>query len=132
MNKFTPIKIGRVSLKHAVLEEFNPEEETRTVDTKAFMEAVKQYGNYRESFIRSQDLQNKIKEIGQLIADAEVVTLQETDQWFDKMTVQRHVKQLKEAYKVMQKTGSELIQNQQRFESAYEDIGTILGKYFTV
>jgi hypothetical protein len=60
------------------------------------------------------------------------MTLQETENWFDGVTVQRHMKQLKEAYKILQKTAGELRQSQQRFESAYDDIGTVLGKYYEV
>jgi hypothetical protein len=101
-------------------------------EKRAFLEACKNYGLYKESFVKSEEIRQKIEEIGWLVETAENMTLQETENWFDSVTVQRHMKQLKESYKVLQKTAGELRQSQQRFESAYDDIGTILGKYYEV
>ena len=42
------------------------------------------------------------------------------------------MKQLKEAYKVFEKTSTEMDGLQQRLESAYEDMGTVLNKYYKV
>jgi hypothetical protein len=101
-------------------------------EKRAFLEACRQYGNYKESFVKSEEIRQKVEEIGWLVDTAENMTLQETENWFDGVTVQRHMKQLKEAYKILQKTAGELRQSQQRFESAYDDIGTVLGKYYEV
>lgn len=101
-------------------------------EKRAFLEACKKYGEYKESFVKSEEIRQKVNEIGWLVETAENMTLQETENWFDGVTVQRHMKQLKEAYKVLQKTAGELRQSQQRFESAYDDIGTVLGKYYEV
>lgn len=97
-----------------------------------FIQAVRGYGDFRKSFPQSSDIKTTVSEIGKLVEMAETVTLSETQEWFDSVTVNRHMKQLGEAYKVMQKTGTELVQAQQRFESAYEDIGQIFGKYYEV
>lgn len=101
-------------------------------ERKAFLEACKRYKEYKEQFPNSKELQGKLKEIAWLVETAENMTLQETESWFDNVTVSRHMKQLKEAYKVMEKTANELIQTQQRFESAYDDIGSILNKYYEI
>lgn len=100
------------------------------VEKQAFFEACKKYGDYKESFMKSEEIRKKVNEIGWLVETAEKMTLQETENWFDNVTVQRHMKQLKEAYKVLEKTAAELGQSQQRFESAYDDIGSVLGKYY--
>lgn len=97
-----------------------------------FIQACKNYGNYRNSFADANNIKNTIGEIGRMVEMAENVTLSETQDWFDNVTVSRHMKQLKEAYKVMEKTGGELVQVQQRFNSAYEDIGEIFSKYYDV
>jgi virulence-associated protein VapD len=101
-------------------------------ERKAFLEACKRYKEYKEQFPNSKELQNKLSEIAWIVETAENMTLQETESWFDNVTVSRHMKQLKEAYKVMEKTANELIQTQQRFESAYDDIGSILNKYYEI
>jgi len=101
-------------------------------ERKAFLEACKRYSEYKESFYRSKDIKDQIQEIGWIVETAEHMTLQETEDWFDDVTVNRHMKQLKEAYKILEKTGGELMQSQQRFEAAYEDIGEILNKYYEV
>ena len=110
-----------------------PFESTNPRDMRnEFIQAVRGYGEFRNSFPQSSDIKSTVNEIGKLVEMAETVTLSETQEWFDNVTVNRHMKQLGEAYKVMQKTGTELVQAQQRFESAYEDIGQILGKYYEV
>ena len=42
------------------------------------------------------------------------------------------MKQLQEAYKTFEKTAGEMSGMQQRLEAAYEDIGTVLNKYYKV
>jgi hypothetical protein len=97
-----------------------------------FLESVKNYGTYKESVFRSDDLKNVVQEIKKIVESAESITLQESDGWFDEITVSRHMKQLKESYKVLEKTCNELITSQQRFESAYNDIGRVLENYYDV
>jgi formylmethanofuran dehydrogenase subunit E-like metal-binding protein len=77
-------------------------------------------------------LKRTVAEIKRIVESAEEITLQESDGWFDKITVNRHMKQLKEAYKVLEKTCNELVTSQQRFESAYNDIGRVLENYYDV
>ncbi len=101
-------------------------------EKRKFLEACKKYTEYKEQFPNSRDLKDRMNEIAWLVETAESITLQETENWFDNVTVSRHMKQLKEAYKVMEKTATEMIQTQQRFESAYDDIGSILNKYYEI
>ena len=97
-----------------------------------FMEAVKRYSTYKESINRSGNLKKMVAEIGKLVNSAQTITLAETGEWFDEITVNRHMKQLQEAYKVLEKTCNELVQSQQRFESAYNDIGRVLENYYDI
>ena len=97
-----------------------------------FMEAVKRYSTYKESLNRSGNLKKMVAEIGKLVNSAESITLKETGEWFDNITVNRHMKQLKESYKVLEKSCDELVQSQQRFESAYNDIGRVLENYYDI
>lgn len=98
----------------------------------AFLEAVKNYQLYDSVIHRSGELLDVVTEINELVEMANTFTLQETDGWFDNVTASRHMKQMTEAVKVMQKEASEIVQRQQRLEAAYEDVGQLLGKYYDI
>jgi hypothetical protein len=99
-------------------------------ERQQFLEACKNYGTYKKYFNPLKGIDNMIADIGWIVDIAETLTLQETENWFDDVTVNRHMKQIKESYKVLQKTAGELKQSQQRFEAAYDDIGSVLGRYY--
>lgn len=98
----------------------------------AFMESLKQYGDYKNEIYRSKRLREISESIGQMIESAENFTLAETDGWFDNVSVSKDLKELKNDYKLFNKTCQEMTQLQQRLESVYESIGTKLGKYYEV
>lgn len=99
-------------------------------ERKAFLESLKAFSQYRNEVFRSAKLKEISEQIGNLIESAEAFTLKETDQWFDNMTVSRDIKELKNDYKLFQKTCQEITQYQQRLESLYENIGTRLSRYY--
>jgi hypothetical protein len=101
-------------------------------DKKAFLEAVSNYHRLGEMIYRANTLKEVASTLGGIVEMAENVTLQESEHWFDNVTVSRHMKQLQEAYKVFEKTAGEMSGMQQRLEAAYEDIGTVLNKYYKV
>lgn len=125
----------RLSLKQYLKENARELESTSVLnetDRAQFLQACENYSQYKGTIPDAKTIQSKINEIGWIVEMAEAVTLNETDSWFDNVTVSRHMKQLKESYKILEKTGKELITTQQRFESAYEDIGEVLQKYYNV
>ena len=119
----------------ALYEKFLREEEPKQLSTeekRAFMEAVANYHSIGESIYRAGKLKETAVNMASIVEAAEQLTLQESEHWFDNVTVSRHMKQLKEAYKVFEKTSTEMDGLQQRLESAYEDMGTVLNKYYKV
>ena len=102
------------------------------LDKKAFMESLKSFSTHGAAIYRGKELKERVMQIRELIEQAEQITLTETDQWFDKVTASRHMKQLKESYKVFEKAANESITLQQRLEASYEDMGTILERYYEV
>jgi len=102
------------------------------MDKKAFQEAMKSFSKYGQSIYGSKKLKEAVAEIKNLIETAEQMTLKETGDWFDNVTVTRHMKQLKESYKLFEKTATEMSTLQQRLESCYEDIGKNLNNYWEV
>jgi len=101
-------------------------------EKKAFLEAVSQYHKLGEMVYRNSQLSELSETLGNIVTTAENLTMQESEHWFDNVTVSRHMKQLQEAFKVFEKTAGEMSGMQQRLEAAYEDIGTVLNKYYNV
>lgn len=111
---------------------FDKEFEYTKEERSAFMEAVRNFESYGQIIRRSEALGSAVKEISELVDLANGFTLKETDGWFDNVTASRHVKQMKEAVKIMQKEAQEIMSRQQRLEAAYEDVGSLLGRYYDV
>ena len=115
--------------KYYLMEEMKYSKEERN----AFLESMREYSSYKNEIYRSKKLKEISKQIGALIEGAETFTLKETeDGWFDNMTINRDLKELKNDYKLFEKTCNEMTQLQQRLESLYENIGTRLGRYYEV
>ena len=57
-------------------------------------------------------------------------TLSETDDWFDKIAVNRNMKELTNLSKSFDKISSGKASLQQRMGALYEDMGNILGRYY--
>ena len=77
------------------------------------------------------NLQELCERVKYMVEMAQEVTLAEGD-WFDGITVNRHMKGLNESYKVFEKTAQEISRLQERLSAAYEDIGQGLSKYFEI
>jgi len=103
-----------------------------TEEKKAFLEAVYRFAEHSNDIYRKHSLKETAKYLGDLIEAANHLTLAETQDWFDAQTVNRHMKHLGEAHKIFEKTAQEIEVLQQRLESAYEDIGSTLNKYYDV
>lgn len=98
---------------------------------REFLESVKGYSQFGESVYGKGDLKELCERVKYMVEMAQQVTLAEGD-WFDGITINRHMKGLNESYKVFEKTAQEISQLQERLSSAYEDIGSGLGKYFEI
>jgi hypothetical protein len=124
----------KISLKKYMLTEDYDAMDTKfdNIDKKTFLEACKNFSSHGQSIYRTGKLKDKVEELRNLIETAEQLTLQETADWFDNVTVSRHMKQLKESFKIFEKTASEMDQLQPRLNSAYEDIAEVLQKYYDV
>jgi hypothetical protein len=99
---------------------------------QAFYEAVKQYKRYGESVYRNEGLSEVYESIKNMVEVARKVTLSETGDWFDNVTVGRHMKRMGESFRVFEKTLKEVSTLQQRLEASYDEIGEVLGKYYEI
>ena len=108
------------------------EEKLTSEDKKSFLEAVANFHKLGEMIYSNTKLKEVTETLKSVMEKAEKVTMEESEHWFDNVTVSRHMKQMNEAMKVFEKTAGEMNSLQQRLESAYEDMGTTLNKYYKV
>ena len=122
-------------LKHALNEKYLAEDEDVKMskdDRNSFLEAVSNFHKLGEMVYSNGGLQEVTKTLQSVVEKAEKLTLAESEHWFDNVTVARHMKQMNEAYKVFEKTSTEMNGLQQRLESAYDDMGTVLNRYYKI
>ena len=111
----------------------NEEGEKMTKEERqSFLEAVANFHKLGEMIYSNAKLQEVTTTLKSVMERAEKVTMQESEHWFDNVTVSRHMKQMNEAMKVFEKTAGEMGGLQQRLESAYEDMGTVLNRYYKI
>ncbi len=95
-------------------------------ERNAFVESIRQYSGFKDEIYRSTKLKELSQKIGQMVEATEAFALQETDGWFDNVSVNRDLKELKNDYKVFEKTCEEMSVLQQRLEAVYENMGVKL------
>ncbi len=120
----------RKLLNEKWLKEDEPKKFT-TDEKKAFLEAVSKFNEIGKSIYRKDGLKDITENLKKMIEQAKQLTLSEGE-WFDNVTVSRHLKNMAESMKVFEKTASEIDGLQGRLEHCYEDIGTTLNKYFNI
>ena len=116
-------------------EKYLGEEEDKKMtkeERRSFLEAVANFHKLGEMIYSNARLQEVTTTLKSVMERAEKMTMQESEHWFDNVTVSRHMKQMNEAMKVFEKTAGEMGGLQQRLESAYEDMGTVLNRYYKI
>ena len=96
-----------------------------------FVQNLKNFSAMSESIYGKGDLQAITERVRNIIERAELVVTENAD-WFDQVSMKRHLKGLGESYKTFEATAKEMSQLQERLAMAYEDIGQQLSKYFDV
>ena len=128
-------KYEKQLMKHILNEKYLGEEQEEKMtkeQKKSFLEAVSNFHKLGEMVYSNAKLQEVTETLKSVVEQAEKMTIAETEHWFDNVTVSRHMKQMNEAMKVFEKTAGEMSGLQQRLESAYEDMGTVLNRYYKI
>ena len=100
-------------------------------EKQQFIEAVKNFSAMGDSVYGKGNLQELTERVRDIVDKAQNIALQD-EGWFDKMTINRHMKSMNESYKVFEATAKEMSQLQQRLGAAYEDIADGPRKYYDV
>ena len=101
------------------------------LEKAAFVDQVRRFSEMSDSIYGKGDLEELTELVRDMVKKAESIATEKGD-WFDNLTVKRHMRQLHDAFKTFETTAKEMNQLQQRLSSAYEDVAQTLGKYFEV
>jgi len=126
------INQGYSSLSKIVKEKYGETSETQKVSSGQVKEALQNYNRLGETLYQQQSLKETAKSLSQIAEMAASHTLQETEDWFDKVTVSRNMKELTNHSKQFSKISEEASSVQQRLAGLYEDMGMILNRYYDI
>ena len=105
---------------------------TQKVDVKEFMSEVSNFNSFSKDIYREGNLRELAERLSRLAETAKQHTLQETEDWFDKITVNRNMKELTSLSNQFKKVATEAQGLQERMGGLYEDMGHILGRYYEI
>ena len=107
-------------------------DETPKVDKHRVIEGVKNYGIVGKSLYNNNNIMEIAKQLAEVAEAAHHHILGEESDWFDKVSVSRNMKTLKGSVVEFQKTAKEAHMLNQRLTGLYEDIGTVLNRYYEI
>ena len=105
---------------------------TQKVNVKEFMGEVSNFNQFSKEIYREGNLRDLAEKLSKLAMTAKQHTLQETEDWFDKITVNRNMKDLTGLSNQFKKVATEAQGLQERMGGLYEDMGHILGRYYEI
>ncbi len=102
------------------------------IDEEGFLESVSRYNSYGNNIYREGNLAEIANTLSEIAKSATIHAVRETGDAFDKITVSRNMKELKQYSDQFSKVATEASTLQQRMEGLYEDMGRILGRYYEI
>ena len=128
-----PVRGSGVKLSSLI--EGNPESWDKSenkMDVSRFLQDVSEYGNIGREIYRETNLKDIAIKLSEIVESAKIHTVNETDDWFDKVSVKRNMKELGGLANSFIKVAKESNSLQRRMETLYEDMGNILGRYYEI
>jgi hypothetical protein len=110
----------------------NKKDEWSIEEKKAALGMIGKYNEYGRILRREHNLMEIAQTLQEIAKSAERFTLNETDEWFDKNTVSRNMKELSRCSGEFGKLARESYVVEQRMEALYEDMGHVLNRYFSI
>ena len=119
-----------MSLANLVKEKYGTTESEPQISSEQILSKIQEFGNLGDTIYQSGDLKETAKTLSDIANAAKVHTLRETEDWFDKVTVNRNMEELTNLSKQFGKLSEEANSVQQRLSALYEDMGNVLGRYY--
>jgi hypothetical protein len=121
--------MSKIKLKDILSEAF---EDVPTTDRKQTIEGVRNFGIVGKSLYNNNNIMEVAKQLAEIAESAHNHVLSETDDWFDKVSVNKNMKHLKGSVVEFQKAAKEAHVLNQRLTGLYEDIGHVLNRYYDI
>jgi hypothetical protein len=116
-------------LKNILSEVFD---EQPKVDKHEVIESVKGFGRVGQSLYGNGNIMEIAQQLSKIAESAHTHILGESDDWFDKVSVNKNMNFLKGSVKEFKKTAQEAHTLNQRLQGLYEDIGHVLNRYYDI
>jgi hypothetical protein len=119
----------------SLVKEGNPQswsESEATINVNRFLEDVKNYGHIGKDIYRETNLKDIALKLSEIVESAKIHTMNEADDWFDRVSVKRNMKELGGLAGQFVKAAKESNLMQRRMETLYEDMGNILSRYYEI
>lgn len=123
------IRMGKILFESKQAENYRKLSETQR---KLVLDAVGKFNEFEQHIYRQKDVREVVEAIKTISEFAGRLVLDETDDWFDGVTVKKDVKEINDSVKLFEKTAKEVGVLQHRLEAMYENIGTKLGRYYEI
>ena len=107
-------------------------EKPKKVSANEVLEAVRTFSSIGKHLRSEANLKGIAKSLSEIAEKAKLHTVQETEDWFDKVTVNRNMKDLTSLSKSFNKIAGEAHTLQERMNALYEDMGYILNRYYEI
>ena len=106
--------------------------EENEINEEEFLSDVANYNQFGKSIYRNDSIYEVAKKLSEIARQANIHTVRETEDSFDKITVSRNMKELKSYSDQFNKVAQEANTLQQRMEGLYEDMGRVLERYYNI
>jgi hypothetical protein len=120
-----------ISLSKIVKEKYG-DSDGEKVDVNGLTNEISSYNKLGESIFGESNITKIAEKMSWIANQAKSHTLSETEDWFDKITVNRNMKELTGLSNQFSKISTEAKTLQQRMGALYEDMGSILGRYYSI
>ena len=108
------------------------EEKKPQINVKELVNSINNYSSLGENIYGNGNLKQVAETLSKMAEGAAQHTLSETEDMFDKVTVSRNMKELTGLSKQFGKVAMEANSLQERMSGLYEDMGHILGRYYSI
>ena len=102
------------------------------VDIKGLTTEISSYNKLGEAIFGDSNITKIAEKLSWIANQAKSHTLSETEEWFDRITVNRNMKELTGLSNSFGKIAGEAKSLQERMGAMYEDMGNILGRYYEI
>ena len=120
-----------ISLSKIVKEKYGEIGEEK-IDIKGLTTEISSYNKLGEAIFGDSNITKIAEKLSWIAGQAKSHTLSETEEWFDRITVNRNMKELTGLSNSFGKIAGEAKSLQERMGALYEDMGNILGRYYEI